>query len=402
LTFQVASFKAVSAGSAAGWPVLRYRSRPGRCSAAAGLEAASPMSVAISIPASLPASDGAVTLAPRPLDMLILGGTGFLGPHQLRHALARGHRVTIFHRGERAVALPAAVEVLHGDRAHGDYRALQGRRFDVCIDNPTCLPSWVQGAASVLRGQIGHYVFVSTVSVYASHARVGQDEQAPRAAPPEAGVMPSSMKALRENMAWYGPLKALCEDEAHRQFPGITTVVRPGLIVGPGDETDRFTYWPLRLQRGGAVLVPPQHDPVMWIDARDLAEWTIHLAEQHILGDYNALGPGAPQTMADMLRQIAAATGHRAQFVEVSRAFLDAQGVAPWSDLPVWVPGEGDTAGFHRRSNRRALEAGLHFRPLAETTTDLLAWWATLDEARRTVPRAGLAAEREAALLALV
>lgn len=347
-------------------------------------------------------SDPTVSPAPRSLDILVLGGTGLLGPHQLRHALARGHRVTIFHRGERNVALPAAVEVLHGDREHGDYRALQGRRFDVCIDNPTSLPSWVQGAADVLRGRIGHYVFVSTVSVYASHASVGQDEQSPRAALPDAGPMPSTMAALRANMAWYGPLKALCEDEAHRQFPGITTVVRPGLIVGPGDETDRFTYWPLRLQRGGAVLVPPLQDPVMWIDVRDLAEWTIHLAEQHILGDYNAIGPRAQQTMAGMLQQIGTVTGHHAQLVEASRAFLDAQGVASWSDLPVWVPGEGETAGFHRRSNQGAIDAGLRFRPLAETTADLLAWWATLDEARRAVPRAGLSAEREAALLALV
>lgn len=338
--------------------------------------------------------------AARPLHILILGGTGFTGPHQVRYALARGHRVTLFNRGRRPKEWPASVEELTGDRDTNDYASLQGRRFDVCIDNPTSVPVWVRDAAAVLKGNIGHYVFISTISVYASDETPGQDETAARATYTGPDAMAETMAGLRKNLALYGPLKALSEDEAHRQFPGITTVVRPGLIVGPGDETDRFTYWPLRLQRGGVVLVPPLRDPVKFIDARDLAEWTIRLAEQRAFGDYNAFGPAQELTMGAMLRDIDEVTGRRARFVEATQAFLDEQQVAPWSDLPVWVPGVGETAGMHRRSNLRAVRAGLRFRPVTQTTTDLLAWWATLDEKRRAAPRAGLSAEREAALLA--
>lgn len=340
--------------------------------------------------------------APRALEILILGGTGFIGPHQWRCALARGHRVTLFNRGKRpaASADANAIEVLYGDRDRGNYTALAGRRFDVCIDNSASVPAWVRGAATVLAGHIDHHVFISTVSVYASHETAGQDESAPRAAYDGPDAMTVTAADLRLNMAWYGPLKALCEDEVQRRFCGISTVVRPGLIVGPGDETDRFTYWPLRLRRGGPLLVPPLHDPVMLIDVRDLAEWTIHLAEQRLEGPYNAVGPAEVLTMGEMLRQVGEATGRRARLIEASQAFLDAHQVAPWSELPVWLPGHGDTAGFHRRSHTRALQAGLRFRPLAQTTADLLAWWDTLDDMRRATLRAGLGPEREAELLA--
>lgn len=359
----------------------------------AGLAAGAWLPALAAEPAALP--------PPRPLDLLILGGTGFTGPHQVRYALSRGHRVTLFNRGRRSKAWPAAVEELTGDRDRSDYAALQGRCFDACIDNPTSLPVWVRDAAAVLQGNIGHYLFISTISVYASHAAVGQDETAPRAAYSGPDAMAETSDSLRRNMAaLYGPLKALSEDEAHRRFPGITTVIRPGLIVGPGDETDRFTYWPLRLQGGGPVLVPPLQDPVSFIDARDLAEWTIRLAEQRAFGDFNAVGPAEPLSMGAMLAAIDGLTGRKARLVEVPLSFLEAEQVAPWSDLPVWVPGQGETAGMHRRSNQRALRAGLSFRSVTETSRDLLAWWATLDDKRRAAPRAGLAPAREAELLA--
>lgn len=336
----------------------------------------------------------------KPLNILILGGTGFTGPHQVRYALSRGHKLTLFNRGRRPKEWPASVEELTGDRDINDYAALRGRSFDVCIDNPTSVPAWVRDAAAVLKGRIRHYVFISTISVYAGNDTPGQDEGAPREPYTGADAMAETTASLRKNMALYGPLKALSEDEAHRQFPGITTVIRPGLIVGPGDETDRFSYWPLRLQRGGKVLVPPLKDPVKFIDARDLAEWTIRVAEQRAMGDYNALGPAGELTMGEMLRAIDGVTGRRAELVEASQKFLDDHQVQPWSDLPVWVPGQGETAGMHRRSNARAVRAGLTFRPVAETTADLLAWWATLDERRRASVRAGLAPAREAELLA--
>jgi 2'-hydroxyisoflavone reductase len=338
--------------------------------------------------------------APRPLHILILGGTGFTGPHQVRYALARGHKVTLFNRGRRPKEWPASVEELTGDRDTRDYAALKGRRFDVCIDNPTSVPFWVRDAAAVLAGQVGHYVFISTISVYADDSAAHQDETAPRAAYTGPDAMAETNASLRQNMALYGPLKAASEDEARRRFPGITTVIRPGLIVGPGDETDRFTYWPLRLQRGGRVLVPPLADPVKFIDARDLAEWTIRMAEQRSFGDFNAFGPAGELSMGAMLREIDGVTGGRATLVEATPRFLEDNRVQPWSDLPVWVPGQGETAGMHRRSNARAVAAGLTFRPVARTTADLLAWWATLDEKRRATPRAGMKPEREAELLA--
>ena len=203
------------------------------------------------------------------MHILILGGTGFIGPHQLTVALARGHRVTVFNRGQSGVPLPPVVEALQGDRDTDDYSALAGRRFDVCIDNASRVPQWVRGAAQALAGAVDHYLFISTVSVYASHAASGDDETAPRAVHTGPDPFQTPPAELRANMAWYGALKALCEDEAHRHFAGRCTVVRPGLIVGPGDETDRFSYWPLRVRRGGRVLVPPLADPVTFVDVRD-------------------------------------------------------------------------------------------------------------------------------------
>jgi 2'-hydroxyisoflavone reductase len=202
------------------------------------------------------------------------------------------------------------------------------------------------------------------------------------------------------NRGLYGPLKAVSEQEAARRFPGATTIIRPGLIVGPGDDTDRFTYWPVRLAGGGEVLAPGDGgDPVQFIDARDLAEWTIRMAETRTLGVFNATGPAHGQTMRGMLDGIAAAVGHGDHLVWVPTAFLEAQNVSPWSDLPVWVPGQGDTAGFARRDIGKALAAGLTFRPLATTATETLAWFRTLPADRQANLKAGLKPAREAELL---
>ena len=194
--------------------------------------------------------------AVRPLRILILGGTGFTGPHQVRYALARGHHVTLFNRGRRPQDWPGEVEELTGDRDTGDLASLAGREWDVCIDNPTSVPFWVRDAGTALRGRIGHYVFISTLSVYADTSRPGMDESGPLAVYRGRDVMAETRASLQADMGLYGPLKAACETEAARQFPDITTVIRPGLIVGPGDETDRFTYWPVRIARGGEVLLP--------------------------------------------------------------------------------------------------------------------------------------------------
>jgi 2'-hydroxyisoflavone reductase len=340
----------------------------------------------------------------KPLSILILGGTGFTGPNQVRYAVSRGHKVTVFNRGRRAKAgdWPQGVEELIGDRDTNDYASLKGRQWDVCIDNPTTLPHWVRDAAAVLKGNIKQYIFISTISVYADSSKPNTDETAPREKYTGMDMMAETNTSLRANMRLYGPLKAASEDEAHRQFSGMTTVIRPGLIVGPGDETDRFNYWPVRLAKGGDTLVPPSADPVQFIDARDLAEWTIRMAETRTLGDFNGHGPAGVLTTGQMLATIREAVGSNAVFKVATAKFLAEHKVNMWSDMPVWVPGDGETAGFHRRSNAKSIAAGLTFRPLAVTAKDTLNWWQSQSEARRKAPRAGIKPEREAEVLALL
>jgi 2'-hydroxyisoflavone reductase len=339
--------------------------------------------------------------APKQLRILILGGTGFIGPHQVRYALARGHKVTLFNRGHEPDAWGGQAEELIGDRNAGDLKALEGRDWDVCIDNPTTLPFWVRDAGKVLAGKVGQYVFISTVSVYAANDAPA-DETAPVLTYTGQDPMAETMATLgASNRGLYGPLKAVSEAEAKRQFGAATTIIRPGLIAGPGDETDRFTYWPVRLARGGEVLAPGDgSDPVQLIDARDLAEWTIRVAEQRTFGVFNATGPAHTLTMGQTLKGVADAVGSSAQLVWIPQAFLDANNVSAWTDMPVWVPGHGDTAGFARRDIGRALAAGLTFRPLAVTAKDTLNWFKTQPDARQAKLRAGLAQDREAQLLA--
>ena len=343
-----------------------------------------------------------VAPAPRPLRILILGGTGFTGPHQVRYALARGHKLTLFNRGRRPKEWPGEVEELAGDRNTGDLKALEGREWDVCIDNPTTLPNWVRDAGQVLEGKVSQFVFISTVSVYATEEKAWADESAPTAEYKGADAMVETMDAVRKsNFELYGPLKAYSEREAEKWFPGKTTVIRPGLIVGPGDETDRFTYWPVRLDRGGDVLAPGDgSDAVQVIDARDLAEWTIRMVESRTYGTFNAVGPGYELPMVEMLHGIKAATTAGAKLHWVPSPFLEEQKVSAWSDMPVWVPGSGETAGFGKRSNRRAVDAGLTFRSLARTALDTLDWWRALPTDRRQQLRSGIAAEREKEVLA--
>ena len=346
-------------------------------------------------------SQNALAAPVKPLNILILGGTGFTGPHQVAYALSRGHKVTVFNRGRQGNPWPGKVEELLGDRNTGDLKALEGRTWDVCIDNPTTLPFWVRDAGKVLSGHVGQYIFISTISVFASDATPGQDETGALAPYKGADAMAETQKSLAADMGLYGPLKALSEAEARRQFGAETTIIRPGLIVGPGDETDRFTYWPVRLARGGQVLAPGDgSDPVQFIDARDLAEWTIRMAESRGFGTFNATGPAHALTMKAMLRGIAEGVHSDAHLTWAPTAFLDANKVNAWSDMPVWVPGQGDTAGFARRSIARALAAGLTFRPLPVTAADTLTWFKAQPPERQSKLRAGLTPDREAELLA--
>lgn len=338
--------------------------------------------------------------ATRPLRILILGGTGFIGPDQVRYALARGHKITLFNRGKSKVSWPGTVEALIGDRDTGNLKALEGREWDVCIDNPARLPSWVRDAGHTLRGKVGQYIFISTISAYAKNDVANADESAALEKYSGKDAMQETMQSLHANGQLYGPLKARCEHEAKKRFPGITTIIRPGLIVGPGDPTDRFTYWPVRLERAGEVLAPGSgSDPVQFIDARDLAEWTIRLAEARHFGVFNAMGPNHPQTMHDMLASIAKGIKASEKLTWVPSEFLEKHHVQPWSDLPVWVPPQGEMAGFARRSNHAAIAAGLTFRPLPDTARDTLTWFHTLPAQRQSHLMAGLSAKREAEVL---
>src|SRR5438132_4641625 len=334
----------------------------------------------------------------KPLRILILGGTGFTGPYQVRYALSRGHKVTTFNRGKTHPGeLPNEVEQLIGDR-NGQLDALKDRQWDVVIDNPTTLPAWVRDAAQILKGNVERYVFISTVSVY-GEPKTGPDENAPKEQYEGADPYNETLEAMKASgYKTYGSLKALSEREAEKWFPEKTLIIRPGLIVGPRDETDRFTYWPVRIERGGEVLAPGSpDDPVQFIDARDLAEWTIRMVENGETGIYNATGPARPLGVGGMLDEIKAALKSKARFTWVTEDFLTQQKVEPWSDMPVWT---GKESGLARAKIERALSKGLTFRPLAETARDTREWFKSLPQDRQGKLRAGLTPEREANVLA--
>ena len=336
--------------------------------------------------------------AVKPLRILILGGTGFTGPYQVRYALSRGHKVTTFNRGKTHPGeLPNEVEQLIGDR-NGQLDALKGRKWDIAIDNPTTLPAWVRDAAQILKGNVERYVFISTVSVYAD-TNNGVDETAPLAKYDGPDAYKETLEAMKASgYKTYGPLKALSEKETEEWFPGKTLIIRPGLIVGPRDETDRFTYWPVRIDRGGEVLAPgTSGDPVQFIDARDLAEWTIRMVENRETGIYNATGPTKPLGIGNMLDEIKGALRSDAKFTWLPAEFLKQQKVEAWSDMPVWA---GDELGLARTKIDRARAKGLTFRPLAETARDTLAWFKSLPQDRQSKLHAGLTPEREAEALA--
>ena len=333
----------------------------------------------------------------KPLRILVLGGTGFTGPYQVRYALSRGHKVTTFNRGKTHPGeLPNEVEQLIGDR-NGQLDALKNRQWDVAIDNPTTLPAWVRGAAQILKGNVERYVFISTISVY-GEVKTSPDEAAPTEKYEGADPYKETLEAMKAGgYKTYGPLKALSEREAEKWFPGKTLIIRPGLIVGPRDETDRFTYWPVRIDHGGEILAPGSpSDPVQFIDARDLSEWTIRMAENRETGTYNATGPAKPLGIGGMLDETKAAMKSNATFTWVREDFLTQQKVEPWSDMPVWT---GKQSGLARAKIDRALSKGLTFRPLAETARDTLAWFKSLPQDRQSKLRTGLTPERETQVL---
>lgn len=326
------------------------------------------------------------------MKLLILGGTVFLGRAIVEAALGEGHEVTIFTRGQHGADLFPGVERLTGDRTAGPegLAALRGRRWDAAIDTSGYVPRVVRDSAGLLAGAVEHYTFISTVSVYADFSVAGIDEAAP------VGTLEDEAAEAIDGQT-YGPLKALCERAAEVAMPGRVLTIRPGLIVGPHDPSDRFTYWPARAARGGTMLAPGRPAwATQLIDVRDLAEWTLRMVVLRRAGVYNATGPEQPLPFGALVDACCALGGARPVWVG-ERFLLDA-GVQPWSDLPLWIPeGDASMAGFSRVSCARALGDGLTFRPLGQTVSDALAWHASRPP--DTALRAGITAEREAELL---
>lgn len=342
--------------------------------------------------------------APAPLNILILGGTGFTGPEQVEYAIARGHLVTLFNRNRTRPGLfkGRVAEELIGD-LNSDTSALAGKSFDVVIDNPTTFPAWVRNAAQPLKGNTKHYMFISTTSVYRDQSQIGIDETSPTTPMPE-GVDPYTLDPAHASR-YYGALKTRAEQEVEAHYPGINTIIRPCLIVGPLDRTDRFTYWPARIDQGGEVLAPDKpDDPCQFIDSRDLAEWMIRMAEMRAFGLYNAIGPEKPLTIAEMLYGVKAITTAGAQFTWVPWEFLQEQEVRPWRHMTVWQAPYGRTVGYQRRKGEKAIAKGLTFRPLAVTAKDTLDWHKTRPPEQQAATLRGetngLSMAREAEVLA--
>jgi 2'-hydroxyisoflavone reductase len=326
------------------------------------------------------------------MKVLILGGTVFLGRHLTEAAIAAGHDVTLFNRGQHNADLYPDIEKLRGDR-DGELDALKGLTWDAVVDTCGYVPRLVRDSASLLADAADHYTFISTLSVYSDFRVKGLCEES------AVGTLDDeTVEAVTGgSRGTYGPLKALCEQAAEAAMPGRVLSVRPGLIVGPDDPTDRFTYWPVRVARGGEVLAPPTPQaPVQLIDARDLATWVMRMAERNKTGVYNATGPADRLTFAQFLGACNRTAGNKATFIWASPAFLAEQQVAPWRDLPLWVPEE--TQGLLQVDITKATAEGLAFRPLAETLQETLMW---AQQRPGTYEwQAGLSPKREAGLLA--
>jgi len=332
----------------------------------------------------------------KPLDILILGGTGFIGPHMVREALRRGHSVTLFNRGRTNNTLFPDLETIKGDRA-GDLEVLGNREWDAVVDNSGYMPQYVRNSARMLSPNAGHYIFISSISAYASFSHPNNEDS----------LLATMADEDAQEFSWefYGALKARCERAAAEEFDADRlTILRPTYICGPGDHTDRLTYWPVRTSKGGEMLWPgsPQHE-IQIIDVRDLANFVVDCVEQRISGTYNTVTPVGSYTMGRTLEDCQAVTAADIDPVWVDDAFIesfesadDSRGVS----LPIWHPQTGDIAHASSVSGERAVAAGLRNRPVRETVRDLMTWWDTLPEERIANARFGMTAEREAELIA--
>ncbi|MCP8967582.1 SDR family oxidoreductase [Ectobacillus ponti] len=337
------------------------------------------------------------------MKVLILGGTRFLGKHLAKEALERGYEVTLFNRGNHPAPF-AGVEQLLGDR-DGSLEALRGRQWDAVIDTCGFVPRVITKIAEVLGGNIGHYTYISSISVYKDWIPYDIDESYELVTMTDEEAEEATKDNAGPIYEHYGALKALCEHEAEKRMPGKVLTVRAGQIVGPEDYTDRLSYWLQRVHKGGRVLCPGNPDrPVQIVDVRDLAAWILNMAEQRRAGTYNVTSPAEACTMGQLLQTCKEASASDAEFIWAQEAFLMQQEVAPWIDMPLWLPETeilpGETApwkGAFSMNVEQAVAAGLSFRPLTETIRDTLAWQLRRPAGQR---KAGISLQREAELLA--
>ena len=319
--------------------------------------------------------------------LLVIGGTVFLGRHFVSLALAAGHQVSTINRGSHVLDEQESVERLIADR-DGDLSLLHGRTFDAVIDTCAYHPESIRHSINALRGSVGTYLFVSTISVYGEFSKIGICEEDPiqYTAPGAEGN--------------YGSLKADCEMIVSELMPESALIIRPGLLAGPYDPTDRFTYWPARFARGGKILVPGRLDRlIQFIDVRDLASWMLRLLDAQARGIYIATGPNERLTMGAFLDACEEKVGSNdLELVRVEDAVLEAAGIEPWSELPLWIPASNSNfAGVMRLNRSKAAEAGLTCRPIAATISDTFKWDIQRDPSVSRV--AGLSAEREEKVL---
>lgn len=350
-----------------------------------------------------------------PKRILILGGTGFLGPAITAAAQARGHAVSLFNRGKTEKVLHTKTdntERFYGNRdpnkvaddtdpaSPKGLESLKGHTWDAVVDTSGYFPRMVKASAELLAPSVKHYVFISSVSAYADNSTPNSDTSAPLATMPDETV-----ETMGAQFEFYGPAKVLCEKAAEAAMPGRVTNVRPGLIVGPGDPTGRFTYWPVRVARGGEVLAPgTPGDPLQMVDVRDLAEWIIHLIENGTMGVYDAISPQNPAgkpafTMGMLLDACKEAAGSDATFTWCDVDFLTAQQVSAWGDMPLWVPPVGESAGFHTRNVQKSIDAGLKMRPVVQTCKDTLEWFNSVPDGDRLKRISAIKPDREVEVL---
>jgi len=326
--------------------------------------------------------------------ILVLGGTGFIGPHMVREALRRGHEVTLFNRGKSNSTLFPDIELLVGDRNNG-LDSLKGRKWDAVIDNSGYVPRHVTDSARLLSPSVSHYLFISSISAYASFEKPNHEDS------PLATMADETVEEVTGET--YGPMKALCERKAAAEIGSERlTILRPTYICGPGDHTDRFSYWPVRTMQGGDMLWPgTPEDKTQIIDVRDLANFVVDCVEKRITGTYNTVTPAGSYSMGNLLTDCMAVTATQVTPTWVNAAFVDEQIGRGRRSLPIWAPPKGEYAGVAFVSGQRAVAKGLHNRPVRETARDLIGWWKTLPEERTQEIRAGLTAEREAEILSL-